>query len=173
MSHIAIYCGWYDGNVSGPFAVAQGRVHARRVCLSFAFVQRGHHSAAKTENWCGPLLAKGATCTMGCVYEPYLSGTPNVAAFLARWMATGFTFGEAAWAAQPVPFLADHGHRRPALPAVRQTAATLHAELARATARSSNGPFCGSRTWRSPTARPSSRWPIIWKTSTPPPTAPC
>jgi len=39
---------------------------------------------------------------MGCVYEPYLAGTPNVAAFLARLIASGFTFGEAAWAAQPV-----------------------------------------------------------------------
>jgi hypothetical protein len=39
---------------------------------------------------------------MGCVYEPYLTGTPNVAAFLARWLADGFTFGEAAWDAQPV-----------------------------------------------------------------------
>jgi tetratricopeptide (TPR) repeat protein len=38
---------------------------------------------------------------MGCVYEPYLSCTPNVAAFLGRF-ASGFTFGEAAWAAQPV-----------------------------------------------------------------------
>ncbi len=60
------------------------------------------HSAPKIEHWCGPLLAKGVTCTMGCVYEPYLSGTPNIAAFLARWMGNGFTFGEAAWAAQPV-----------------------------------------------------------------------
>ena len=51
--------------------------------------------------WVGPLLAKGVTCTMGCVYEPYLSASPNVAAFLARWIADGFTFGEAAWAAQP------------------------------------------------------------------------
>jgi hypothetical protein len=53
-----------------------------------------------TDNWCGPLLAKGATCTMGCVYEPYLSGTPNVAFFLQAF-GGGYTFGEAAWAAQP------------------------------------------------------------------------
>jgi tetratricopeptide (TPR) repeat protein len=57
---------------------------------------------SETQNWVGPLLAKGATCTMGCVYEPYLSGTPNVAVFLSRWIGRGFTFGEAAWAAQPV-----------------------------------------------------------------------
>jgi tetratricopeptide (TPR) repeat protein len=54
-----------------------------------------------SENWCGPLLAKGATCTMGCVYEPYLAGTPNVAVFLQTF-GSGYTFGEAAWAAQPV-----------------------------------------------------------------------
>ena len=57
---------------------------------------------SETQHWCGPLLARGATCTMGCVYEPYLTGTPKVAAFLARWLADGFTFGEAAWDAQPV-----------------------------------------------------------------------
>ncbi len=101
MSQIAIYCGWYDANVSGPFA--QPRVEF----MPGAFAYHLHSFSADTlrsedRNWCGPLLAKGATCTMGCVYEPYLSGTPNIAAFLARWMANGFTFGEAAWAAQPV-----------------------------------------------------------------------
>jgi tetratricopeptide (TPR) repeat protein len=52
-----------------------------------------------THAWCGPLLAKGATATMGCVDEPYLEGTPNVAIFFARWLS-GFSFGEAAYAAQ-------------------------------------------------------------------------
>ncbi len=101
MSQIAIYCGWYDGNVSGPFTLP------RVEFMPGAFAYHLHSFSADTirsadRNWCGPLLAKGVTCTMGCVYEPYLSGTPNIAAFLARWMANGFTFGEAAWAAQPV-----------------------------------------------------------------------
>ncbi|MGH7990984.1 MAG: TIGR03790 family protein, partial [Limisphaerales bacterium] len=100
MSQIAIYCGWYAENADGPFA--QPKVEF----MPGAFAYHLHSFSAATlrsttQNWCGPLLAKGATCTMGCVYEPYLSGTPNVAAFLARWMAAGFTFGEAAWAAQP------------------------------------------------------------------------
>lgn len=100
MSHIAIYCGWYDGNVSGPFALP------RVEFMPGAFAYHLHSFSAATlrsdtQNWCGPLLAKGATCTMGCVYEPYLSGTPNIAAFLARWLAADFTFGEAAWSAQP------------------------------------------------------------------------
>ncbi len=101
MSQIAIYCGWYDWNVSGPFTLP------RVEFMPGAFAYHLHSFSADTirsedKNWCGPLLAKGVTCTMGCVYEPYLSGTPNIAAFLARWMANGFTFGEAAWAAQPV-----------------------------------------------------------------------
>jgi tetratricopeptide (TPR) repeat protein len=52
--------------------------------------------------WVGPLLAKGATATMGCVDEPYLSGTPDMAVFCARFIYAGFSFGEAACAAQPV-----------------------------------------------------------------------
>jgi uncharacterized protein (TIGR03790 family) len=101
MSQIAIYCGWYDGNVSGPFALPKVEF------MPGAFAYHLHsYSAATirttTQNWVGPLLAKGATCTMGCVNEPYLAGTPNVAVFLARWGAAGFTFGEAACVAQPV-----------------------------------------------------------------------
>jgi tetratricopeptide (TPR) repeat protein len=100
MSQIAIYCGWYDGDVDGPFAQPQVEF------MPGAFAYHLHSDSAasiRTANrfWVGPLLAKGATCTMGCVYEPYLACTPNVAVFLARLMAGGFTFGEAAWVAQP------------------------------------------------------------------------
>ena len=79
MSQIAIYCGWYDGDVSGPFTLPKVEF------MPGAFAYHLHSFSAATlrsttENWCGPLLAKGATCTMGCVYEPYLPCTPNVAA---------------------------------------------------------------------------------------------
>ena len=101
MSQIAIYCGWYDDNASGPFTLPKVEF------MPGAFAYHLHSFSASTlrstnEYWCGPLLAKGATCTMGCVYEPYLTCTPNVAAFLERWIGGRFTFGEAAWAAQPV-----------------------------------------------------------------------
>jgi hypothetical protein len=100
MSQIAIYCGWYDGTVSGPFALPKVEF------MPGAFAYHLHSFSAATvrstnEYWVGPLLAKGATCTMGCVNEPYLILTPTVAVFLARWIGGGFTFGEAAWAAQP------------------------------------------------------------------------
>ncbi len=100
MSQIAIYAGWYANDADGPFALPKVEF------MPGAFAYHLHSFSATTlrsttQGWCGPLLAKGATCTMGCVYEPYLSFTPNVAAFLERF-ANGFTFAEAAWAAQPV-----------------------------------------------------------------------
>jgi uncharacterized protein (TIGR03790 family) len=99
MSQIAIYCGWYSEHVCGPFA--QKRVEF----MPGAFAYHLHSFSAATirstdTHWAGPLLAKGATCTMGCVYEPYLTGTPDIGVFCARWMLSDFTFGEAAYASQ-------------------------------------------------------------------------
>ena len=101
MSQIAFYVGWYDGNVSGPFA--QPKVEF----MPGAFAYHIHSYSAATlrstnQNWVGPLLAKGATITMGCVTEPYLAGTPDLGVFAARLIFHRFTFGEAAYAAQPV-----------------------------------------------------------------------
>lgn len=100
MSQIAFYCGWYAGNVCGPFA--QPKVEF----MPGAFAYHLHSFSAATirdanQCWVGPLLAKGATCTMGCVNEPYLGLTPNIAVFMSRFTKNRFTFGEAAWAAQP------------------------------------------------------------------------
>jgi uncharacterized protein (TIGR03790 family) len=99
LSSIGIYCGWYDGGVSGPFTLPQVEF------MPGAFAYHLHSFSAAdvrspTSNWVGPLLAKGATCTMGCVSEPYLVYTPDVAFFM-RALAHGWTFGEAAWSAQP------------------------------------------------------------------------
>jgi uncharacterized protein (TIGR03790 family) len=99
MSQIAIYAGWYTPDADGPFA--QPTVEF----MPGAFAYHLHSFSAYTlrstvKNWCGPLLAKGATCTMGCVDEPSIQFTPNVALFLSRWTVNQFTFGEAAWAAQ-------------------------------------------------------------------------
>jgi len=101
MSQIALYCGWYDRDVSGPFTLPK----VEFMPGAFAYHLYSYSAAtirSANQNWVGPLLAKGATCTMGCVYEPYLEGTPNVAVFVDRWIDRGFSFGEAAWAAQPV-----------------------------------------------------------------------
>jgi uncharacterized protein (TIGR03790 family) len=98
MSHIALYAGWYDGAVSGPFT---------RPTVEFmpgAFAYHLHSFSAQilrstNQNWVGPLLSKGATITLGCVEEPYLMGTPNIGAFMERFLF-GFSFGEAAYSCQ-------------------------------------------------------------------------
>ena len=100
MSQIALYAGWYDPNVSGPFTEPKVEF------MPGAFAYHLHSFSAQTlrsttKNWCGPLLADGVTATMGCTDEPFLDGTPNVGIFFARWLA-GFTFGEAAYASQAV-----------------------------------------------------------------------
>jgi len=130
MSQIAIYCGWYDENVSGPFTLPKVEF------MPGAFAYHLHSFSAPTlrstnQFWVGPLLAKGATCTMGCVNEPYLSGTPNVAAFLARLTAGGFTFGEAAWVAQPVLSWQTTVVGDPLYRPFAKELAELHAEFAR------------------------------------------
>ena len=101
MSQIAFYLGWYTQDANGPFAEPAVEF------MPGAFAYHLHSTSAitlrsKTRGWAGPLLAKGATATMGCVFEPYLAGTPDMAVFAARWVFSGFTFGEAAYASQSV-----------------------------------------------------------------------
>jgi uncharacterized protein (TIGR03790 family) len=98
MSQIALYAGWYDWNASGPFA--QPKVEFMPGAFAYHLQSYSAQTLrSTTKNWCGPLLADGATCTMGCVDEPYLDFTPNIAIFFSRWLA-GFSFGEAAYASQ-------------------------------------------------------------------------
>ena len=101
MSQIAFYAGWYRETVAGPFTLPQVEF------MPGAFAYHLHSFSAASlrttnQNWVGPLLAKGATCTMGCVDEPYLGGTPDVGVFTSRLLYFGFTFGESAYASQPV-----------------------------------------------------------------------
>ncbi len=99
MSQIALYAGWYDGAVSGPFT----RPTVEFMPGAFAYHLHsfsGHVIRDPNRHWVGPLLAKGATVTMGSVDEPYLNGTPDIATFIGRWVVLGFSFGEAAYAAQ-------------------------------------------------------------------------
>jgi uncharacterized protein (TIGR03790 family) len=101
MSQIAIYMGWYAENVCGPFA----RPTVEFMPGAFAYHLHsfsGDDLRTTTSRWVGPLLAKGATATMGCVAEPYLGGTPDLAVFAARFVFQGYSFGEAACACQPV-----------------------------------------------------------------------
>ena len=99
MSDIALYMGWYDQDVSGPFKSPTVEF------MPGAFAYHLHSFSAvtvrdKERGWVGPLLAKGATISMGCVDEPYLAGTPDLTVFTSRFVFSGYTFGEAAYACQ-------------------------------------------------------------------------
>lgn len=99
MGQIAFYAGWYDGNVSGPFL--RKPVEFMPGAFAYHLHSFSAHQIRNAEaHWVGPLLARGATITMGCVDEPYLQFTPNIAMFAAKFLFNGFSFGEAAYAAQ-------------------------------------------------------------------------
>jgi uncharacterized protein (TIGR03790 family) len=94
MSQIAFYAGWYDANVSGPFTLRT--VEFMPGAVAYHLHSLNAHSIRVTNQyWVGPLLAKGVTATLGSVEEPYLSGTPDMAVFFSRFVAGGFSFGEA------------------------------------------------------------------------------
>lgn len=100
MSDVAIYAGWYDANVSGPFTLPA--VDFRPGAIAYHLHSfSAADPRSRDRNWVGPLLAKGATVTLGCVDEPYLQMTPNFGAFLARF-AMGMNFAEAGLVCQSV-----------------------------------------------------------------------
>lgn len=99
LSDTALYFGWYDQSVSGPFT--NGMVEFRPGAIAYHL----HSFSARALRvddvwWAGPLLARGATATLGCTEEPYLEMTPHVHIFLHRLVFEKYSFGEAAYACQ-------------------------------------------------------------------------
>ncbi|MCW1923348.1 TIGR03790 family protein [Luteolibacter arcticus] len=100
LGETALYFGWYDWNVNGPFTNPNFKFKKGAVAVhlhSFSATQLRD----ATKNWAAPLLAKGAAATLGNVYEPYLALTHNFDIFNARLMA-GYTLVEAAYMSVPV-----------------------------------------------------------------------
>jgi uncharacterized protein (TIGR03790 family) len=96
----AIYFGWYDYHVSGPFLNPAFRFKKGAVAVhlhSFSAAQL--RDPAK--NWAAPLLGRGAAATLGNVYEPYLQMTHHFDIFQTRLLA-GHSLVEAAYMALPV-----------------------------------------------------------------------
>lgn len=94
----ALYYGWYDGQVSGPFADQEMRFTPGAVAVHI------HSFSAMTIRnpgayWCAPLLERGASATVGNVYEPYLTLTTHLDVFQDR-LINGFTFAESSYMAQ-------------------------------------------------------------------------
>lgn len=100
MTRAALYFGWYAEHLSGPFVRPDFRFARGAVAVHI------HSFSANTlrdsvRNWAGPLLAAGAAATLGNVYEPYLTLTPNLDVFYDR-LRTGMTLAESAYASQRV-----------------------------------------------------------------------
>lgn len=96
----AIYYGWYEPHVNGPFLNPDFHFRTGAIAVhlhSFSADTLRHERL----NWCAPLLAKGAAATVGNVYEPYLSMTHHLDILQERLLA-GSTLVEAAYAAVPV-----------------------------------------------------------------------
>ena len=95
---IAFYAGWYTGDFRGPFENTSARF--RRGAIAYHIHSFSAETVrSETKNWVGPLLAHGATATMGAVYEPYLRFTPDVSLFVSS-LLSGLSFAESAYQSQ-------------------------------------------------------------------------
>ena len=92
----ALYLGWYDSHVSGPFALADYRFPPGAIALHIHSFSAASLRDANGGGWCGPLVARGVAATFGNVHEPYLEYThqPHL---LMRALLRGATLGEAAY----------------------------------------------------------------------------
>jgi len=100
MTEAAIYYGWYDGNVSGPFLNPTFMFRPGAVAVHLHSFSADQLSDPH-KNWCAPLLVRGAAATVGNVYEPYLHLTHHFDIMHDR-LLKGWSFAEAAWASIPV-----------------------------------------------------------------------
>jgi uncharacterized protein (TIGR03790 family) len=100
MTGAAVYYGWYDGHVSGPFLNPTFMFRTGAVAVHLHSFSADQLSDPH-KNWCAPLLVRGAAATVGNVYEPYLHLSHHFDIMHDR-LLKGWTFAEAAWAAMPV-----------------------------------------------------------------------
>ena len=96
-SDIALYFGWYDTQLSGPF------LHENPGFVPGAIAYHLYSFSAQSirgmdMNWAPNLIRRGATATVGYTEEPYLQFTLDLPVFAQRLFFRGFTFGEAVYA---------------------------------------------------------------------------
>lgn len=95
-----LYFGWYTADLNGPFALPGFRFPPGAIAVHI------HSFSAQTlrspsQGWCGPLVARGVTATVGNVFEPYLEylHRPDL---LMDALARGDDLVDAAYYALPV-----------------------------------------------------------------------
>ena len=94
-----LYFGWYAGDLNGPFALPGFRFPPGAIAQHIHSLSASTLRSART-GWCGPLVDRGVTATVGNVYEPYLQ-ILHRPTLLLRALARGATFGDATYYALP------------------------------------------------------------------------
>ena len=97
MTEASIYYGWYERNVDGPFLNPAFKFRPGAIAFhihSFSAEQLSNPNL----NWSAALLSRGATVTVGNVYEPFLHNSHHLDIVHDR-LLKGWTFAEAANAA--------------------------------------------------------------------------
>jgi len=96
----ALYFGWYAKDMNGPFVLPGFRFPPGAIAIHIHSFSAGTLRSA-TEGWCGPLVARGVTATVGNVFEPYLEylHRPDL---LFEALARGEDLADAAYFALPV-----------------------------------------------------------------------
>jgi len=149
MSQIAIYIGWYT-EMASAFHPACGRVHARAFAYHLTLIQRGDPSQQTSTGRAA--AGKSATITMGCVAEPYLTGTRIWPVFAARFILRDSPL-EKRYASQRLSWqttvVGD-----PLYLHLEKNLDTVHTELSSARASWSNGPICAGGSQPGLTGRP-------------------
>lgn len=93
------YFGWYERDLNGPLARAGFAFPPGAVALHIHSYS-AETLRSNTAGWCGPLVGRGVTATVGNVFEPYLDYThrPDL---LMRALGRGKCFGDAVYYALP------------------------------------------------------------------------
>ncbi len=96
----ALYFGWYTPDLNGPFLLPGFRFPPGAVAVHIHSFS-AHTLRSPTEGWCGPLVDRGVTATVGNVFEPYLEylHRPDL---LLEALARGDDLVDAAYYALPV-----------------------------------------------------------------------
>lgn len=95
-----LYFGWYTESLNGPFRLPGFQFPPGAIAVHIhSFSAATLHSS--TSGWCGPLIARGVTATLGNVFEPYLQLTHRPDRLL-KALARGDNWGDAVFYAQRV-----------------------------------------------------------------------
>jgi uncharacterized protein (TIGR03790 family) len=95
-----LYFGWYAPDLNGPFSLPGFQFPPGAIAVHIHSFS-AHTLRSATEGWCGPLVARGVTATVGNVFEPYLEYVhrPDL---LMEALSRGDDLVDAAYYALPV-----------------------------------------------------------------------